>query len=1148
MTKKHQTTRSRHWLGLSILLILALTTAYAQNQTPDTNLNYSKKHIQHQIDALKNSNSLGTDTKERRVTLYETALKALKDAENFALQSDIHQETINTASGQLKEINKKSEMLASIENPSQIENFADIPETELEQRLLVKQGNLSAWKTQAEELEHELRRQNNRPAEISSEENSAKKKLDEVLTELNSLNTPIADTQQDDETEARKTALEATSKSLGAEIRMLDLESIALTPRIEILSAQLKSVSARINYLQLQVQVIKAALGERRQSDAELFQEELARALEAATGKHHVIQESIRKNAQLGNELGKVIDNIDKTETLSKQINERTKQIILDYKNAQKKLSIAGLSAALSAVLREQRRNLPSTYDFERDADLLKKETADASLQQFQVEDDLRVVEEPRKTLEKIMTLNVDNSLPGEQRTQIQAELGVLLDNYKRILNKLNEAYGDYLRSLGELDIAKRQMNDNAGQFASFLDQRLLWIPSSQPINPRSFWDLIKSAGWILSPSMWIDIGDALITDLATRPTITTIVLALVLGLIGAKFHLNRKLNSISIRVSKRYADRFAYTLESLGYTLLKVLPLSLLMYFIGWLLMSDHANPEIVRAAGYGFCQAAASLFFLQSCYIVFQPDGIANSHFHWAPKTTTILRRQLFWLRYVSVPAIFIVAMTSAQSVIAYSNSLGRFASIVLMLAGAIALAMILNPRHGALSNYLREHPRNLLFKSRFAWYPLTIALPFIVIGFAVAGYYVSALELQQKLILSIRIVLIAVILYALVVRWLNLVNRQLAVKQAREKHKLELSTKSSGDALGENIQLDFDQIDIPTINAQTHQVLNVSIMLALAVGFWIVWKNVLPAFSILDNFILWKQTVLVDGIETHQPVTLANLAMAILYGVLATIAVRNLPGVLEVILLRRFTVEPGSRYAILQLSRYLLVAITVVTIADQLGGRWSEIQWLIAALGVGLGFGLQEIFANLVSGIILLFERPIRMGDTVTVGNMTGTVTRIQIRATTLTDWDRKELIVPNKTFITDKLTNWSLSDRITRIMFSVGIAYGSDTEMAHQIISNVIKSNPLIMQDPEPTVYFIGFGDSSLDFEVRVFVNEVSQRLQVTHELHMEIDRALRDKNIEIPFPQRDIHIRSNVAVDSLASYPGSVNEKKQDDQN
>ena len=1146
MTKKHQSTPSTVSIGISILLFLALTTAIAQKHAPETDPSDPEKHIQNQIEAIKNNDSLDTDAKERLVNLYETALKALKDTENFALQSNIHQETINTASTQLKEISKKSEMLASIEKPSQIENFAKIPETELEQRLLVKQGNLSDWQSQAEELQHELRRQNDRSAEISNEQNSAKKKREEVQTELGSLNIPASNTPPDLEAEARKTALEATSKSLEAEIRMLGLESIALTPRIEILSAQLKYVSARINYLQMQSQAIKAALGERRQTDAELFQEELTHALKAAAGKPNVIQEYIIKNAQLGNELGKVTDNIDKTETLGKQVSQRTDQIVADYQSAKKKLSIAGLSAALSAVLREQRRYLPSTYDFEHDADLLHKEIADASLQQFQVEDDLRLVEEPRKTLENIMTMNVDDSFPREKRIQIQAELGLLLDNYKRILIKLNDAYKDYLRALGDLDIAKRQMKDDADQFASFLDQRLLWIPSSKPINPRSIWDLFKSAGWILSPSIWIDIGDALITDLSTRPVISTIVLLLVLVLIGAKFYLTRKLNSISNLVSKRYADKFTYTLESLCYTLLKSLPLSLLMYFSGWVLMSNHANPEIVRAAGYGFCQSAASLFFLQTFYIVFQPGGIAILHFHWTPETTTILRRQLFWLRYVAIPAIFIVSMTSAQSVAAYSNSLGRFASIVLMLSGAITLAITLNPRQGALSKYFREHPRNILYKSRFAWYPLTITLPFIVIGFAVAGYYVSALELQQKLILSIRATLIAVILYSLVVRWLNLVNRQLAVKQAREKQKLELAAKSAGEAPGENIQLDFDQIDIPTINAQTHQVLYVSIMFALAVGFWIIWKDLLPAFSILDNVVLWKQNVLVNGIETHQPVTLTNLTMAILYGIIATIAVRNLPGVLEVVLLSRLTVEPGSRYAILQLSRYLLVAITVIAIADQLGGRWSEIQWLIAALGVGLGFGLQEIFANLVSGIILLFERPIRMGDTVTVGDMTGTVTRIQIRATTLTDWDRKELIVPNKTFITDKLTNWSLSDRITRIIFSVGIAYGSNTVSAHQTISNVIKSNPLIMQDPEPSVFFIGFGDSSLDFEVRVFVSEVSQRPQVTHELHMEINQALQDNNIEIPFPQRDIHIRSNAAAHSIPASSGTVNQKIQDD--
>ncbi|MGR9092863.1 MAG: mechanosensitive ion channel domain-containing protein, partial [Gammaproteobacteria bacterium] len=186
---------------------------------------------------------------------------------------------------------------------------------------------------------------------------------------------------------------------------------------------------------------------------------------------------------------------------------------------------------------------------------------------------------------------------------------------------------------------------------------------------------------------------------------------------------------------------------------------------------------------------------------------------------------------------------------------------------------------------------------------------------------------------------------------------------------------------------------------------------------------------------------------------------------------------------------------------------------------------IQWLVAALSVGLGFGLQEIVANFVSGLVILFERPVRVGDTVTVGQLTGKVSQMRIRATTIIDWDRKEIVVPNKAFITEQVVNWTLSDPITRIVIQVGIAYGSDVNLAHRVMEETLRKLPLVLDEPEPRVYFVGFGDSSLDFKLYVYSRELEDRLPLTHAVHQEIFAALREHGIEIPFPQRDLHVRS-----------------------
>jgi len=243
-----------------------------------------------------------------------------------------------------------------------------------------------------------------------------------------------------------------------------------------------------------------------------------------------------------------------------------------------------------------------------------------------------------------------------------------------------------------------------------------------------------------------------------------------------------------------------------------------------------------------------------------------------------------------------------------------------------------------------------------------------------------------------------------------------------------------------------------------------------------------------------------------------------------------VKNIPGLLDVVLLRRLPLDAGARFAVATISRYALVMAGVVCSFDMLGFGWSKLQWLVAAMSVGLGFGLQEIFANFVSGIIMLFERPIRINDIVTVGDIDGRVTRINMRATTITDFNRKELIVPNKEFITGRLVNWSLTDPIIRIMIPVGIAYGSDVDKAIRLLRQVAGQNEIVLDDPPPRAIFKEFGDNSLNLELYIHIPHRDLYLDVMHALHLAIDKAYREAGIEIPFPQRDVHLDASGPMD------------------
>jgi len=220
-----------------------------------------------------------------------------------------------------------------------------------------------------------------------------------------------------------------------------------------------------------------------------------------------------------------------------------------------------------------------------------------------------------------------------------------------------------------------------------------------------------------------------------------------------------------------------------------------------------------------------------------------------------------------------------------------------------------------------------------------------------------------------------------------------------------------------------------------------------------------------------------------------------------------------------------DPGVRMSIGRLIHYALVLVGFILALFALGFDLKNITILGGALGVGIGFGLQTIVNNFVCGLIMLFERPVKVGDAIELGGQQGKIKKVGLRATVVQTYDNSEIVVPNSDLITSQVTNWTLAESLSRIRIPVGVAYGSDVPLVMKTILECAAGNQTVLKNPAPKVLFVNFGDSSLDFELRVWVADFDTRLQVISELHQEIDRRFRELNIEIPFPQSDLHVRS-----------------------
>ena len=229
-----------------------------------------------------------------------------------------------------------------------------------------------------------------------------------------------------------------------------------------------------------------------------------------------------------------------------------------------------------------------------------------------------------------------------------------------------------------------------------------------------------------------------------------------------------------------------------------------------------------------------------------------------------------------------------------------------------------------------------------------------------------------------------------------------------------------------------------------------------------------------------------------------------------------------------LKMTTMGQGARDALVTIMGYILFLIAIMAGLSAAGFDFGNIAIIAGALSVGIGFGLQNIVNNFVSGLILLFERPIRKGDWIEVGGTEGYVKDIHIRSTIIQTFDRSDVIVPNSELISNQVTNWVLSSQTGRAIVPVGVAYGTDTEKVHDILMAIAEENSDVVKSglmPKPKVLFRGFGDSSLDFELRVFLHNVDTRLSIISDINYAIDKAFREQGIEIPFPQRDLHVKS-----------------------
>ena len=543
---------------------------------------------------------------------------------------------------------------------------------------------------------------------------------------------------------------------------------------------------------------------------------------------------------------------------------------------------------------------------------------------------------------------------------------------------------------------------------------------------------------------------------------------------------------------------------------------------------VSRRASSAWAVAIGDGVTATVPLLWVVMICATFARPNGLFIAHFGWPRSRVAKAMRYYLMSIGLIVPLIMALIMFDNLNDREFSASLGRLC--FLLICGALAV-VTLSLKHAGIPLYLDKEGNGDNMVNRLLW-NLMLGAPLVAMLAAAVGYLATAQALLARLETSVAIWFLLLVVYHIIRRWMLIQRRRLAFDRARHRRAEILAQRARGEdepvhvsSPEGSVETEVSEVDLDAISTQSLRLVRSLLMLIALLSVIVLWSEIHSAFGFLENISLWDVTSTVQGVESLEPITLGAVLIAILVLIITTQLVRNLPALLELAILQHLDLTPGTGYAITTITKYLLMLVGGLVGFSMIGIEWSKLQWLVAALGVGLGFGLQEIFANFISGLIILFEKPIRIGDTVTIRDLTGSVTRINTRATTISDWDRKEIIVPNKAFITEQFINWSLSDSVTRVVLTVPAPVDADTEEVTKILIAAAHRCSLVIDTPAPEAFLVDLQQGIQIFELRIFAAEMGHRMPLRHEMHQLILAGFREHGIDMPFPPFQMRLES-----------------------
>lgn len=1132
-------------LALGLLLLLSRAAPGAEPVgVGSTSLSLmSAEGLEARIAQTELDAELDAETKSKVLARYREGLSNLKEADVNRDRAARFEEIIQAAPEEARRIRERT-LAADPDSgaqPPALDVRPDATREEIERHLMRTQADLAAALARHADFERRRSFHEERPNMIRRRLAEAQEQQDAIAAALKvdpgaGVQSALTATPTPALEQAGWWSLETRYVALSTEIRALEQELLSLPMRLDLLEAQRDEEAGSSERLRPQVDRLKAVLNDRFATDAARAKDEAGQMLTSTRGMDPVLIGLARQNVELTARLTETVATFDDHDEEISEAIRLTERIKGELERVQAAREVSGLTDGIGPLLLEHHAALPDFKAYQRTLNALDQQIAAVNVSR------LRHLDEASRLadLERAVT-DLSAGLSADHGPDMHNSLRTLVIARQGLLAKQIEAEEAHLSTLRTLKASDTRMLEVARGYKHFLEEHLFWLDSTVRVPAQDVATLLTDSRRLLAPAVWSELRNGISGQIKASP-----VYWLTFLVAGVLFWKRRALLAVIARTSMRIEHRSKadarQTLFALVLTLMIAAPLPLLFAMTGWELQSAPAGTEVSGHVGAHLIRIAVVLYGLLALRAICLPSGLALGHFGWSEPTVRKLRSELGWLIWVVIPAMLLVEKAAGLNPYDLGGLVARIASMVAMLAVALFLFRLFHPKRGVFPVGRQRVESRLLHRAYWIWYPLLAGFPLLILVLGIKGYSYSALVLWDAYLLTLGLIATLVVLHALASSWLTLARQRLARQVARERRQVAVLEREavSGDSLFAPPS-ELADVDVEAASAAGRELLGIAVVLLALIGLYAIWSPVFPAMGIFQEVTLWLSTSTLGGETVQRPITLASVALAVFYLVAVVVLAKRLPAMLDIILAERLHVASSSRYTVTTLTTYVIFAIGLVLALNSIGAQWSQLQWLVAALSVGIGFGLQEIVANFVSGIIILFERPVRVGDVVTVGGTDGVVTKIRIRATTIRGYDRKELLVPNKELITGRLLNWSLSDAVTRLMIVVGVAYDTDVEKAHALMREAAEENPRVLSTPKPAMNFEGFGDSALTLTLRAYIEDIENRVAITSEINTAINRKFRDAGIVIAYPQRDLHLS---AVEPLRVTLDKVDSPRQ----